>query len=100
MHYRSLFDREKLHATLQLIPKQVPVSASSCLTPRLIERKKLYHFPVIRDAEYIALVKITEEGTYPLTPEAYNQKITQLRQNLNFKIIYEDEQVILFKKSH
>ncbi|QMU26775.1 DUF2079 domain-containing protein [Adhaeribacter radiodurans] len=98
MHYRSLFDREKLHAMLQLIPGQVPVSASSCLTPRLVEREKLYHFPVIRDAAYIALVKTTEEGTYPLSPVAYNQKIIQLRQNLNFKIIYEDEQAILFQK--
>ncbi|MDQ3289792.1 MAG: DUF2079 domain-containing protein [Bacteroidota bacterium] len=100
MHYRSLFDREKLHATLQFIPDQVPVSASSCLTPRLVEREKLYHFPIIRDAEYIALVKTTEEGTYPLTPEAYSQKITQLRQGSDFKIIYEDEQSILFKKTH
>ncbi len=98
MHYRSLFDREKLHQTLKLIPDGVSVSASSCLTPRLVKREKLYHFPVIRDAEYLALVKITEEGTYPLTPEAYNQKLTQLRLNPNFKIIYEDEQAILFKK--
>ncbi|PSR54685.1 hypothetical protein AHMF7605_14795 [Adhaeribacter arboris] len=100
MHYRSLFNRKKLHSILRLIPDGVPLSASSCLTPRLVEREKLYHFPIIRDAEYIALVKTTKEGTYPLSPEAYSDKITQLRQNPDFKIIYEDEQAILFKKKH
>ena len=98
LHYRSLFDRNKLQATLGLIPDNAPVSASSCLTPRLVEREKLYHFPVIRDAAYVLLVKTTEEGTYPLTPAAYEQKIAQLRQNPAFTIIYEDEQAILFRR--
>ncbi len=97
MHYRSLFDREKLHAALQTIPDQVPVSASSCLTPRLVEREKLYHFPVIRDAAYIVLVKTSEE-TYPLSPATYQQKIQELRQNSLFKVLFEDEQLIIFRR--
>jgi uncharacterized membrane protein len=97
MHYRSLFNREKLHAALQTIPDQVPVSASSCLTPRLVEREKLYHFPVVRDATFIALVKTSEE-TYPLSPAAYQQKIKDLRQNRLFRITFEDEQVIIFRR--
>ena len=98
MHYRSLFKQDQLHEVLKALPGQVPVSASSCLTPRLVNREKLYHFPVIRDALFIVLVKNTEEGTYPLTPQEYSQKIVQLRQNAAFNLIFEDDQLIIFKK--
>lgn len=98
MHYRSLFERKKLQKILKAVPGQVPVSASSCLTPRLVNREKLYHFPVIRDALFIVLVKNIEEGTYPLTPQEYSQKIALLRQNAAFNLIFEDDQLIIFKK--
>ncbi|MFW5851999.1 MAG: DUF2079 domain-containing protein, partial [Bacteroidota bacterium] len=55
-HYQRNFDVEKVHEFLDEIPDDAKVSAQNMLVPHLAFRDDIYLFPVLVDAEYIALV--------------------------------------------
>ncbi|MDX5346283.1 MAG: DUF2079 domain-containing protein [Hymenobacteraceae bacterium] len=96
-HYRSVYDTGKMHSALKRIPDGTAVSAQTALTPHLEEREKLYHYPIIADAEYVLATK-NEENIYPLTREEQLHKLDSLRAVPTFNIYYEDEQLVIFRR--
>lgn len=55
-HYIREFDTEQLKPVIEKIPKDAKLSATFYLVPHLADRKVIYKYPIIRDAEYIFLV--------------------------------------------
>jgi uncharacterized membrane protein len=70
---------------VEAIPENIPVSSSACFGPRLANREKLYHFPVIQDAEVIVLIQ-TSRSTYPVSPEQQTEIVKQLIDSKQFKV--------------
>ena len=70
-HYESSYSYSAIHAGLEKIPSDTPVSAVSCLISHIPSREKLYHFPAVGDAKYIALLQGKDACTYPLSPAEY-----------------------------
>ena len=66
------------------------------MSPWLYEREKIYHFPVISDAEYIMVFK--GKDTYPLTVEEHAAKIDSLKNTPDFTVFYEDEQSVILAR--
>ncbi|WP_345074541.1 DUF2079 domain-containing protein [Hymenobacter fastidiosus] len=99
-HYRSPLNVAALHTALARIPAEAALSAQSNLAPWLTDRSKLYHFPVLRDARYIALLRHpTKETSWPLSVEEQMQQLARLRTRPTIRVVYEDAQFILLERT-
>lgn len=98
-HYLSGLDLNEVYSTIRLIPEKVAVSASSPLIPHLCNREKIYQFPVVRDAEYIAVFK-GSRGIYPLGAEGLKEKIELYKNSSGYRIVSENKDIILFRKNY
>lgn len=96
-HYSSGLDLKKVYSTIELIPGEVAVSASSPLIPHLCDREKIYQFPVVKDAEYIAIFK-GSRGVYPIDAEKLKSDIESFRNDSRYSIVQENEDIILIKR--
>jgi len=97
IHYKSDIDVTKIKNALKVIDNDSKVSVISCLAPYLAFRDKIYHFPIVKDADYIALI-LNKKGTYPLSVDAFNEKIVELKNSGVYKVIYEDNDLLILKK--
>ncbi len=95
-HYRTELDLEEVHKMLKLVPEGVALSTSTSLAPRLANRDKIYHFPIIEDAEYIVLFKANGDY-YPLSKEEYEAKIEGLKKSEKYQIQHEKHGVLIIK---
>ena len=93
-----MVDVRKLKKALELVSNANSVSASSRLAPHIVSVEKIYHFPYINDAEYIALMK--NNGFWPLSKEAYFAKIDELIANKAYINIYENDDLIILRRSN
>jgi hypothetical protein len=98
-HYASGLNLKEIYGTLKLIPGKVAVSASSPLVPHLCNREKIYQFPIVRDAEYIAVFK-GSKGIYPLGVERLKEEIESLRKEVKYSIVRENKDIILIKREN
>jgi len=94
-HFNSDFNVDEIYDALKLIPDHKIVTTSSALGSHLPNRKLLYHFPIIDDAEYIVLLK---GNNYPLNLQEYTQKIDELLISKEFETIYNNKEIYVFKK--
>ncbi len=97
-HYTPEVDVRKVKKALKLVSNANSVSASSRLASHIVSVEKLYHFPYISNAEYIALTK--KIGFWPLSKEAYFSKINELITNQSYVKIYEDDDLIILKRAN
>ncbi|MBC7475041.1 MAG: DUF2079 domain-containing protein [Candidatus Sericytochromatia bacterium] len=95
-HFQSNLDLRNIKKALKLIPNDAIVSASSCLSPYLYQRNYLYHFPIIKDAEYIAIIK-SNRSTWPISDEEHLQKIEELKNSDIYKVFIDQKDLIIFK---
>lgn len=96
-HYLSQLNLKEIHEALKIIPKDATVSVSSSLAPRLAFREKIFYFPVVKNAYFIAL--ITDKRTsYPLNREDFNRKIKEYKESGNYNILYENNDLLIMKK--
>ncbi len=96
-HYQANMNLSDVKKVINEIPKYVSVSASSELTPHLANRKNIYLFPIVKNAEYIVLLK---KGTnyYPIGEKDFNLRVKELRSNSNYKITKENKSIVVFKR--
>lgn len=100
-HYRNTagLDVQRLRQALsQHVPAELPLSAQANLAPWLVNRDALYHFPVLRDARLVALLK-TDKLSWPLSPEGYRQAQQLLRTRGDFRVRYEDDQLLILERT-
>jgi hypothetical protein len=85
---------------VQFVLSKIPLEAKVCATGRLLShlayREKVYYFPRINDAEYVAILK--REDWYPLFPDQFDAEILQLRNNPSWTVLEEKQDVLLFKR--
>ena len=98
-HFTSGVDLKEVYSIIKAIPEKVTLSASSPLVPHLCNREKIYHFPVVKDAEYIALLK-GSGGVYPLGVEKLKEETDSLKKDSAFSTIRENEDIILLKRKN
>lgn len=98
-HYRSPYDRAALRAALARLPAGGPVSAQSNLTPHLPAPRRLYLFPALRDAQFVVLLRQPDlAAAWPLRPEQSPQVLARLRQRPDFRVFFEDAQLVIFAR--
>jgi uncharacterized membrane protein len=85
--------RAERHA-VSLIPDGVPVSASNIIGGHLSNRRQILLFPVIRDAEWIAVDKADAEG-----PVSFPAAVEKLRQGGRFSTVYESHGIVVMRRN-
>lgn len=98
-HYNPEMNVTQIKNDLKLIPEQVTVSASSCLSPYLYQRSFLYSFPIIKDAKYIAIIK-SKRSPWPLSYDEHQQKIQELKTSQQYEVLKESEDLLILKTKH
>jgi uncharacterized membrane protein len=97
IHWQQRFDVAKMHDDLdKYIPKNAAVSAQCQLVPHLAMREYIYEFPVIRNAEYIAV--LLGEMTHPLYQSDFDLRVREFKKSPDWKIIYEENDLIILKR--
>lgn len=96
-HYQEPFDVKEVHKALELIPNDVIVSTSTNLAPHLAFRSKIYHFPVVHEADHIVLFINEYQDTYPLNREEFDNIVKELV-DTDFETIYKSEDLLILKK--
>lgn len=98
IHYSTQINIKQAYRALNTIPDDVPVSANSMLAPHLAFRDKIYHFPVVKDAKYVAL--LLENDYYPLQKEGFQEKIKELIDSKEFVKLFENKDILILKRVH
>lgn len=93
-HYEPYLDIKEAHQAFKLIPDDVVISVNSELAPHLAFRKVIYHFPVIKDAEYIVLLK-NRRSSYPLTKEQFDEQINKFSADSS-NVIYNSADLLIY----
>jgi uncharacterized membrane protein len=95
-HFNSGMDLKEVYSIIKSIPGNVTLSASSPVVPHLCNREKIYQFPVVKDAEYVAVLK-GSGGIYPLGAEKLKAEIDSLKQDSSYSVIRENKEIVLLK---
>ena len=99
IHYKSTLNVKEIKEALNLIPKNAIISVNPAVAPRLAFRDKVYHFPIVKDADYIVL--LTSKGnSYPLNEEDFSKKVNEYIKNDKFLIQYQKNDLLILRKKH
>lgn len=96
-HWVRDFDVAEAHRILSKIPAEARVSAQSPLCPHLAFREKIYHYPFLGDANYIALIP-AESNKYPLNNESYKKAIDDFLASGEWGIVDKNDAILILKK--
>lgn len=99
-HYKRGFDVKELYQALKIIPanEDVSVSAHFALVPHIAFRKTLYEFPIVEDADYIAV--LVGEGTYPLrSDEAFADSVALYQLSPEWETVYNGNKTVILKRN-
>lgn len=96
-HYNAKISVQEIKNALKVIDDSSVVSASSCLAPRLAFREKIYHFPIVKDADYIALVT-NNRTAYPISSNELKSKVEELKNSLLFDVVYDNYDLLILKR--
>lgn len=98
-HYTREFPVKEMHQNLvKYIPKDVSVSATYFLVPHLAERKQVYQYPNIDNADFIAWAN-DSIGTYPMDSVAYYHSIDTIKSNGQWADVYENDHLVILKRN-
>ena len=94
-------NQKEITEGLKLIPPDASVSATTYLTPHLAFRDKVYYFPDVKDAGYIAINEDdTKTNFYPFeSPEKFEEAINLLKNNKDFNVLYQRSGMLVLKRN-
>lgn len=97
LHYQTPLNVNEIKNQLKTIPEDAIVSASSSLSAHLSFRKKIYLFPIVKDADYIVLLT-ANSSTYPLNQEAFKSKISEYLNSDTYEKQYAKNDLLILKR--
>ena len=96
-HYRSGLNTKAIYEALELIPDDAVVSASNVIVPHIADREKIYLFPVVKDADYLAILTHGRD-LYPVDSTAFPMKILELKMNPENEVIHDENDLLIIKR--
>jgi len=94
-HYESDFDTKVVYSCLKKIPTNAIVSAENMFVPHLIDRKMVYQYPIVKNAQYILLSD--DIHSYPLATDKMLKQIDSLSSSKNWSLLATNNHVYLFE---
>jgi uncharacterized membrane protein len=84
---------------LALIPADAPVSATNTLGAHLSERKRIFSFPVLEEASWIALDERRLSYLDSLNPERSPAAVAALRRDPRWQPVFAEDGVLIFRRN-
>ena len=83
---------------LAAIPAGAPVSATNALGAHLSERRRIFSFPMLREAEWVAVD--TTRLTYldSLRPERSRPALAALRRDPAWRLVFSEDGSLVFRR--
>ena len=83
---------------LAVVPDDAPVSATNALGAHLSARRRIFSFPVLREAEWV--VVDTRRLTYldSLRPQRARPALAALRRNPDWRLVFAEDGVLVFRR--
>lgn len=97
-HYQSPVNVKAVYEILREIPPGISLSVSAELAPHLAFREKLYHFPLVRNADCVVVFS-DKKGDYPVSRDQRLQLIDQLQQSGEYSKTLDRDDIIILKKN-
>ncbi len=99
-YYYQRYNMEEIKEAIRLIPDNASVSASMCAVPHLAFRERIYYFPDVFNAEYIAVIEndCNDRYYYLPSPAYCYLEINKYKNNKNYITIYHKNNVLVLKK--
>lgn len=72
-HYKREFEIKEINYLIKALPKDASVSSMGYVIPHIADRKNIYQFPVIKNADFILLVD-DQVNYYPLENLSFREK--------------------------
>jgi uncharacterized membrane protein len=95
----SSSDRTRVaYRFLSRIPDDASVSAQSDLAPHLSNRREIYVFPAIENAEYVLLDLQGETFPVQLLGVPYPEQVRRLRADPRYEMLFEESGYVLFRR--
>ena len=85
-----------IYRKLNELPPDAALSVSGELSPHLAMRRKIYHYPHVRDAEYIVLIS-GNTNYYPLSEDTFAASV-QANLQEGFKVICDEKDLLILQK--
>lgn len=95
-HYQNRFDRKTFLEGSSFIPPEAKLSALDNFVPQLANRKCIYLFPAINDAEYLYIA--ATEYSYTVTGGEITTQIDSLKKSNSWETVFEKNGFVVFKK--
>jgi uncharacterized membrane protein len=83
---------------LELIPGDAIVSASNSLGAHLSARRRVLSFPYLLDAEWVAADETSPGYADRIAPVAYARALARLRRDRRFRLVFEKDGVLIFRR--
>lgn len=96
-HYVRQYTVRGARYVLADIPSSAWVSAQTSALPQVALCEKVYLFPIVLDADHIVLLPSDE--TYPLSREAWTQKVEELKRDPAWRLVEDTPAVLHFVRS-
>ena len=83
---------------LALVPDKAAVSATNALGAHLSARKRIFSFPILREAEWVAIDTTRLTFLDSLRPDRSRGPLADLRRDQSWRVVFEEDGVIVFRK--
>jgi uncharacterized membrane protein len=84
---------------LKLIPADAVVSTSNSLGGHLSERRRLLSFPLLSDAEWVAIDETRPGNADRIEPLPYAAAIARFRRNGQWRLVFQEDGILIFRRS-
>lgn len=95
-HYKRHYPIALVKEQLDRIPPEAIVSTQSSFQPYLSLRDKVYHFPVINDAEYVVIS--TYESPWPISSEELREWMRKLDHSQEWERVATQSWIRIYKR--
>jgi hypothetical protein len=94
---RSAHDRLAAEA-VELVPADEPISATNTLGAHLSERRRVFSYPIIREARWIAVDERRPSLGDRLNPRGAAARIAALRRDRTWRIVFDRGGVLILRR--
>jgi uncharacterized membrane protein len=97
-HYRSGLNSKAIYEALEMLPDEAVASASNVIVPHIADRETIYLFPVVKDAEYLAILTHGRD-LYPADSSEFPMRILELKMNPENEVLYDENDFLIIKRN-
>jgi uncharacterized membrane protein len=83
---------------LAIVPDGAPVSATNALGAHLSDRKRIFSFPVLREAEWVAVDSTRLTFLDSLQPQRARPALAALRRDPAWRLVFAEDGVLVFRR--